>query len=95
VDVWQGRVNKANKMVSLLGAPNNQGQAVGPWKGLSDNDYVLSDDLKSEVYKRNGDNKLLIQQANKAFKICAKLRAEDKSPKRDMGEQQKVALGIS
>ena len=95
IDMWQGRSRKDNVLVSLLGNPKSQGQAIEPWLSLSANDYVSSDAVSAEVYKRGGDNKLVQARAIRAFSIFAEIRARGEHPRHNICAVKSRELGLS
>lgn len=95
IDMWQGRSRKDNVLVSLLGNPKSQGQAIEPWLSLSGDDYVSSDAVSAEVYKRGGDNKLVQERAIRAFSVFSELRARGEHPRHDICAATSRELGLS
>lgn len=79
--VWQGSARTDATLTHMRGSPQNRGRSVFPLSADNLDNFTSPEDIRDEIFARQKENSLRLEDARRAAMICAQSRERGQDPK--------------
>ncbi len=94
VNAWRDRIRDDNTLTHMRGDSHNRALSTPLWADAGLDHYFSPEDIRHDMAERGRNNRIVLENADRAFDMCGQLRLEGRKPKNCITQSADLSLTV-